>query len=205
MAGQASGQRDTTYLIMFSLFLKLLGFFVVMYSYAEFDPAKVQAAEQSLQQRFNISLHLPVDMIKNGAHLMSPLAIQNSGRSYVELSTELKTQIDFLSSEIDARRGVLILTVPARLLMAVDGQSAKSPNFASVFVETLKKNQPDNMIYKMQIIGKSRNQDVMMRSLGDFVQSIVSQDYPPRYLTIGFEDGQTDEPTVSFVVEAVPQ
>lgn len=203
MAGQATGQRETTYLIMFSLFLKLLGFFVVLYSYAEFDPNKVKAAEHSIQQRFNIALHLPLTEVKGGQNLTSALAVQNAGRAYNELSTELKTQIDFLSTQIDARRGVLILSVPAHIALSFDGQTAKSPQFASVLVEALKKNQPKGMVYKMQIIAKGSPRDELMRTLGNFVQEIVSDDYAPRYLTIGFED-DANEPTLSFVVEAVP-
>ncbi len=200
MIGHDSGQQNTTYLIMFSLFLKLLGFFVVLYSYAEFEPSKIQAVEQSLQQRFNITLHLPDLAAKSGKSQTTPWAIQNAGRSYIEIEKELKTQMDFLSTEIDSRRGILTLSVPADIVLDMESHPAKSPGFAASLIETLKRNQPEKAVYRMQIVAKGSERDLMMRSLGNFVQSIIANDYSPRYLTIGYDD-YSETPTVDFVIQ----
>lgn len=203
MGGLATGQKQTTYLVMFSLFLKLLGFFVVLFSYAQYDPMRTQAVEQSLHEQFNININLPMMHATSGKDQMSPMAVQNAGRSYDQLTKELKTQIDFLSTETDARRGVLTLSVPANLVLQMDGQPAKSPGFATSLVDTLKKNQPEGAVYRLQIIAKGSQHDAMMRSVGDFVQSLVAYNYAPRYLTIGFEDAQ--DATVDFVVQLGPK
>ncbi len=103
MAVEQTSGSQLTYTLMFSLFLKMLGFFVVLYSFTEFQPNKLKAAEQSLQQQFNISLPLDTMLSKSGKNIVSPWALQSAGRSYDEIAEELKTQIDFLSVKNDQR------------------------------------------------------------------------------------------------------
>src|SRR5690554_916369 len=98
MAG--TGNRGNSQMITLGIFLKLLGFFVVMFTYAEFEPIKVKQAEYSLQQRFNITL--PIPDLKSGDDSLNLYPVQALGRSFHTLDTELKTELDFLSSRRNA-------------------------------------------------------------------------------------------------------
>lgn len=187
---------------MFSLFLKLLGFFVVLYSYADREPVKAEAVEQSLMQQFNVSISAEFTPVKSGRHVLTPTAVQNLGNAYQAISTELKTDVDFLSTEIRAKDNTMRMTLPADILLAFNGNSAKSPSFAHELVYALKKHRTGDFVYNVQMIVRGEQADELMRAGGEFIQYMVAQDYAPRYLEIGFKD-DSDPPEVDIVITAV--
>jgi hypothetical protein len=188
-------------MITLGIFLKILGFFIVLYSFSEAVPNKVAKAEQSLQHRFNINIKLPT--IKSGMQATTLSAVQNIGRSYDEIESDLKTQIDLFSTERAAHSNELILKVPADQVLTLNGQIPKSPEFDKVLVKTLNKNKPQGAEYHVAIVGTDGKSDAMMRGLGDFAQTMVADNYPEPLVTIGYDYKKQDTAMVEFHIQAV--
>ncbi len=199
MAG--TGNRATSQMITLGIFLKLLGFFVVMFTYAEFEPIKVKQAEYSLQQRFNIALPLPD--LKSGDDALNLYPVQALGRSFHTLDTELQTELDFLSSKRNAETNELVLELRADQILDLGGKPAKSQNFAVVLTQALKANTPAGHVFHLDIVTKGGAPDDMMRGAGLFVQKMIVAGFPQKSLMIGHESAS--KPSVKLVVRAVPR
>ena len=187
--------------ITLGIFLKILGFFVVLYSFSEAVPNKVAKAEQSLQHRFSINIALPKTTSGQQATTMS--AVQNIGRSYDDIAADLKTQIDLFSTERVTRNKELIMRIPADQVLTLNGNAPKSYDFDKTLVSILKKNKPQNAEYHLAIVGTDGKSDDMMRGLGDFAQQVVADNYPEPLVTIGYDNLKHDTAMVEFHIEAV--
>jgi len=184
-ASLGGGSRTATLNLMLGIFLKLLGFFVVLYTYAEANPVKTQQAEESLRQRFSISVSL-ADLANDQRNASSPL-VPDQGRSYNDLANKLKAQIDFLSSQYIARNDVLILTLPARTAMAVGGNPAESPEFIKMLVRTIVHQRTENYKYAAELIVSGEDQKNLMGEVSLLAQRMIAYDYPARLVTIGYK------------------
>lgn len=195
---------SNSYLILtLGIFLKLLGFFVVMVSYADLEPIKMRQAEYSLQDRFGINLALPFE--RGGMGIQSPLITQQLGRSFDTIKQELSTQVDFLGTEDEAHSKKLVLNLNADTALPLNGAPAKSPNFAGQLVDVLKTQKPDHAMYQVRVTGINGQPQVMMRALGDFIQKMVAAGYPITYLTIGYQqDKKVSDSLVKVEITAVP-
>jgi hypothetical protein len=191
-----SGSRAATLSITLGIFLKLLGFFVIMFCYADFEPNKVKQAEYSLQRRFNIALPFPTE--KSGADSLSPHAVQEQGRSYHDLQEDLKAEFDFFSSQTRSNESELILELNADQIF---GSNAKSPNFAAGLTKMLEANTTENYVFNVEIVAVGGEADEMMSNVGSFVQKMIVAGFPQKYLTIGYESGK--KPLARFIVKAV--
>lgn len=190
MVGKSSsvGNAATLNLIL-GVFLKLLGFFVVLYVYADIDPIKARQAEESLKERFNISVSL-VPNTSGSDQEQGNAVMQMMGRSYQAIDTEMKTQIDFLSSEYQAHSHVLVLRVPAHIALDLDGMRAQSFEFADILIKTLQEQSGRNR-YAVEAVAIGSEHDALMRSVSLFVQKMVARQYPPELLAVGFKEQNT--------------
>lgn len=197
-----TGGRASTLMVTLGIFLKLLGFFVVMFTYAEFEPIKVKQAEYSLQQRFNVTLPLPD--LKSGEESLNLFPVQNLGRAFHVLEEELKTELDIFSTRVAARENELALVFSANQILDLNGKPARSPNFAPVLSRILRKNTPQNFVLQLDIVAQGSDTASLMRETGVFVQKMIVAGYPQKEMIIGYEHG-TKKPTVKLIIRAVPR
>jgi hypothetical protein len=198
-----AGSSSSTMAITLGLFLKLLGLFVVLVSYAEMEPDKTRKVEYSLQDRFGINLTTPRD--KNGLSKQAPMIVQQLGNSYDSIEKELTTQMDFLSTEDIALSDRLVLSFPATIALTMNGVPAKSPDFAASLTRILQAQKPANYHYTVTFTGENGDAQVVMRGLGDFVQKMVAAGYPAADMSIGYRE--TDRPSqqnLMIEIQAVP-
>lgn len=200
--GSSQVANKATLNLILGVFLKLLGFFVVMYTYTDTNPTKARQAEESLRQQFNISVSLMRDESKGDSIQPAGQVMQKEGRSYIAIREELASQLDFLSASYRAETNQLILQVPAEYVLALDGQAAKSPRFASILTEILLKQRNDKTDYALEIIAQGNDTRQMTRALSVFVQKMVQVNYPSSLMTIGYESND-DEPMIEFRVTHV--
>lgn len=188
MAGRSSAIGNTATLnLILGVFLKLLGFFVILYIYADVDPGKARLAEESLKERFNISVSLTDDI--EGTRLNNAHSItQGMGRSYQEIETTMKTQIDFLSSEYHARNHVLVLRMPAEIALDIGTDRARSFEFPKILADTLLQQKSSTVHFHLEAVVSGANKDMLMRSISLFIQKMISYQYPVDYLSIGYEE-----------------
>ena len=199
MAGPAGS--NSTLVLTLGIFLKLLGFFVVLVSYSTLEPLKSRQAQYSLQDRFGINLGLPLE--RGGLSKQSPMVVQQQGRSYDILRKELMTQMDFLSTENVATSDRLSLSLPMDIVLGLNGAPAKSPELADRLSAILKTQKPDHMQYQVTIIGQNGDPVAVLHALGEFVQKMVATDYPSKFLTIGYTTVRGKTPQVLIEVRAV--
>jgi len=195
--GSAQVANKATLNLILGVFLKLLGFFVVMYTYTDTNPMKARMAEESLRQQFNISVSLLRDEAKGDSPLNAHQAMQKEGRSYIAIREALKTQLDFLSSEYRADSNMLMLSIPAEYVVSIDGQSPKSPRFALTLVSTLLKQGNDKTDYAVEVVIKGSAESELTRAVSIFVQQMIAVDYPESLLAIGYEQSDA-APVVEF-------
>ncbi len=188
MAGPSGS--NATLVITLGLFLKLLGLFVVLFSYAELEPVKTRKVESSLQDRFGINLTTPMD--RGGKVTQAPLIVQQLGNSYDSIEKELMTQMDFLSTEDIALSDRLVLSFPPNIALTLDNVPAKSPDFAASLTDILQSQKPQGFVYLVTITGQNGQAPVMMRALGDFVQKMVAAGYPANIMSIGYKTTDND-------------
>ena len=197
--GQPGGNTATLNLIL-GVFLKLLGFFVVLYGFNEIDPVKAHQAEASIKDRFNISVSLTP--IVSGLTKTADAPVQTKGRAYSEIEEELKTQVDLLSSRYEADSDTLVLRLPASVVLSFEGKPATSPDFASTLAATLEIQRGKDSKFNLEIIADGNDDEALIASVSLFVQKMLGTGYPRDLLTIGYQDGQSD-PMVEFRVKQV--
>lgn len=186
MAGSLiGGGRTATLNLMVGIFLKLLGFFVVLYSYAEINPVKVKQAEQSLAERFNISVALMDEKDVEQEKVTAP--VQQSGRAYREITEKLQTQVDFLSTETQADSDTLVLRLPAATALSFEGREAQDPDFAAKLANVLTAQNASGFAYQLQVAAIGSNNIDLMRPLGGFAKQMVDAGYPAPLITIGYQ------------------
>lgn len=195
------GNTATLNLVL-GIFLKLLGFFVVLYSYTDIDPTKAKLAEDSLRERFSVSVSLTPD-IKGSTFVDTP-AVESQGRAMDHIATAMKTQISFLASEYDLQNNVLLLRVPAEVAMDIGDKLARSPDFADIFINTLQTQKSPNMTYRVDAIikGEAAQNDMLMRSVSLFIQKLIARNYSPDNLMIGYQK-QTGKPVLELRIRQV--
>jgi hypothetical protein len=179
-----SSGSNSALVITLGLFLKLLGLFVVLVSYADFEPLKTRKVEYSLQDRFGINLTSLKE--RHGTSVQAPMIVQQLGSSYDAIEKELTSQMDFLSTEDIALSDRLMLSFPARIALSIDNVPAKSPDFASSQTKILQTQKPANYHYIVTITGQNGNPQAMMRALGDFVQKMIAAGYAANDMSIGY-------------------
>jgi uncharacterized protein YlxP (DUF503 family) len=193
--------NKSTLNLVLGVFLKLLGFFVVLYTYTDINPIKAKQAEESIRERFNISISLLQENdTKND--IEASLLMQEAGRSFNEISEALKTEVDFLSSHYLAADNTLILKIPAEVAVKLPNKIQKSPKFANLLTDTLAVHKNKKFNYDVQIIINGAEEQILMQAVSLFVQKMASLNYPENLLTIGYEFS-TDEPTIEFRIQAV--
>jgi hypothetical protein len=194
--GSSQVANKATLNLILGVFLKLLGFFVVMYTYTDISPTKARQAEESLHQRFNISVSFLHEMAKNTADSsLSP--VQDEGRSFNQIKDALKTQVDFLSTQYQASSKTLILTLPAEILFPLNGNAAKSPDFARTLANTLQQQGSATLRYKIEIIANGSDNETLIKEVSRFAQKLLAADYPEKDLTTGYKE-TIDAPTVDL-------
>ena len=199
--GSSQVANKATLNLILGVFLKLLGFFVVMYTYTDISPLKAKQAEESLHQRFNISVTFLSDMAKNTV-AASPDPVQEEGRSFNRIKDALKTQVDFLSTQYEASSKTLILTLPAEIVLSLNGNSAKSPDFARTLVETLQHESNSKFRYKLEVVAKGNDHENLLRQISRFGQKILAAEYSEKDLTIGYNESN-DAPTIDIRLNQV--
>lgn len=200
--GSAQVANKSTLNLILGVFLKLLGFFVVMYTYTDTNPLKARQAEESLRQQFNISVSLLRDESKGDNALIANQAMQKEGRSYIAIQEEMKTQLDFLSTNYLAESNVLVLSVPAEYVLSLNGIPAKSVNFIPILISTLQKQRNDQTDYALEIVANGNDQAQLTRAVSILVQKLIAVDYSPALLTIGYNESD-DSPTVDFRIKQI--
>lgn len=198
-SGSAQVANKATLNLILGVFLKLLGFFVVMYTYTDVNPVKARQAEESLRQQFNISVSLMREESKGNNPILSNQVLQKEGRSYIAIREELKTQLDFLSSRYLADSNQLVLSVPAEYAVALNDHPAKSPHFAAILSETLRRQAKDDIRYTTEIVVTGRDASELTRVVSVLVQQMIAADYPPELLSIGYAEND-GPPMVEFHV-----
>lgn len=197
--GSSSGNSATLNLIL-GVFLKLLGFFVVLYGFTEVDPLKARQAEMSIQERFNINVSLIPSI--GGKSPSNTAIVQTRGRSYEGLEKELKAQVDFLSSEYVAHNNTMILRVPANVVLPLDGNREKSPDFAAILSKTLDEQHGDGSHFTLQIVASGADEDALVRGVSVFVEKMVAERYPAKLLAIGYKKS-TEVPVIELHIKQV--
>jgi hypothetical protein len=195
---------NSTQLITLGIFLKILGFFVVLVSYAELEPIKTRQVENSLRSQFGMNLLLPIE--KGGVLAQAPMIVQQSGRSYDVIREKLMTQIDFLSAEDVVLNDRLTMTLPAAIVLALDSRMPKSPQFAQQLADVLTTQKPELYSYTITLTGTGGAEQEMMRGLGDFAQKLIATGYPAQKITISYDNSDhmmTSLPQVMFAIQAV--
>lgn len=201
VGGSSSIGNTATLNLILGIFLKLLGFFVILYVYTDVDPGKARLAEHSLKERFNISVSLTDDIA--GERLNADHSVtQGMGLSYQEIDTEMKAQIDFLSSEYQAQNDVLILRVPAHIALDIGADRARSFEFPKILVNTLLTQKAANKHYQVEAVVAGNNKDELMRSVSLFVQKLIAYRYPVEQLMIGYRDSN-EKPVLELRISEV--
>jgi len=200
MAGTGPAGNTATLNLILGVFLKLLGFFVLLYGYTEVDPVKAHKAELSIQQRFNISVNLMPEHL--GVSKISTAPVQTQGRSYEAISSEMKSQVDFLSSEYDANSDTLILRVPLNVVLPVDDKPAKSANFAEILTQTLDSQHAADSVFAIEIVTIGKDDTALVAAASLFVQKMLSESYPRDLLTIGYQ-AKDQDPMIEFRIKQV--
>jgi hypothetical protein len=196
MAGSHQVANKATLNLILGVFLKLLGFFVVMYTYTDTSAIKAHQAEESLHKRFDITVSFLHNMAQNTA-ASSQAPVQEDGRSFNQIRDALKSQIDFLSTQYQATSKTLILTLPASTVFPLNGQPAKSPDFAGILARTMKEQRTSAFRYKLEIVSEGPDNSLMIKDVSLFAEKILGENYPEKDLTIGYSDATT-EPTIEL-------
>lgn len=203
MAGQSSSIGNTATLnLILGIFLKLLGFFVVLYVYTDIDPGKAKMAEESLKDRFNISISLTPQETEGKRSSSDPSVTLGMGRAYQEIDTAMKSQIDFLSSEYLADSHVLVLRVPANIALDIGSDRARSFDFVKVFVDTLNTQKSPDAHYMVEAVVSGENKNELMRAVSLFVQKMLAYNYPVDDLMIGYND-RVEKPVLELRITEV--
>lgn len=193
---------NATQLITLGIFLKILGFFVVLFSYTELEPIKNRQVESSLQSRFGINLTLAKD--KGGLLSRAPMIVQQQGRAYDRIRQELLTQIDFISTEDITTSDRMRLVLPADIGLSLKNNMAKSPQLPEQLVQILKTQKADKFHYQLLIKVIGRSQDIdLMRALGEFAQKFVASGYSSDLITIGIMN-KDQAPELLIEIRSVP-
>lgn len=189
IGGSSSSIGNTTTLnLILGIFLKLLGFFVVLYVFTDVDPDKARLAEESLKERFNISVTLTNDIHGTSSENSHSIA-QGMGRAFQEIDTAMKTQVDFLSTEYQAQNHVLLLRVPAEIALDIGMDRARSFDFPKILVDTLlKQRPPQQAAYQVEAVVSGADRDALMRAVSLFIQKMIAFGYPVEQLVIGYEE-----------------
>lgn len=189
IGGSSSSIGNTATLnLILGIFLKLLGFFVVLYVFTDVDPDKARLAEESLKERFNISVTLTKE-IQGTGNENSHSITQGMGRAFQEIDTAMKTQVDFLSTEYQAQNHVLLLRVPAEIALDIGMDRARSFEFPKILVDSLLKQRVQNQSpYQVEAVVSGADRDALMRSVSLFIQKMIAFGYPVERLVIGYED-----------------
>lgn len=196
MAGSSSAIGNTATLnLILGIFLKLLGFFVVLYVYTDVDPDKARLAEESLRERFNVSVVLvpEKDRIGQSADPSRQIAFHNreqAGRAMARIEAAMKSQIGLLATSYDREDGALVLRVPADVALDLGGRLARSPDFADILVATLNTQKAPEMAFSVEAIikGPADNSDEWMRAVSLFIQKLVARQYPAAWLMTGYQE-----------------
>jgi hypothetical protein len=199
----AGDGRTSSLLLMLGIFLKLLGFFIVLFSYAEFEPNKMRQAEFSLKQQFNVSIPLS-DMVRSGRDIVNLAPVQNLGHAYDNLEAELKTQMDLLAVERRMKSGDMTLTIRADQILDMNGQLAKGRSFPEALYKTMEKNRPHGVLFMLDIVARGPDKNILMRGIGDFAQNMIVAGHNQKFLSIGYENSR-DEPVVVVRIRGVTQ
>lgn len=197
--GSSGFATKATLNLILGVFLKLLGFFVVMYTYTDINPIKARQAEESLRQQFNVSVSLLREEGKGDSPHIQPQALQKEGRSFKAIREQLKTQLDFLSSRYLADSDRLMLSVPAEYVVTLDDNPPKSPRFVPILVTTLGQQRGENSTYAVEIIIAGNDRAELTRQVSILVQKMIALDYPAELLTIGYRESDAP-PAVDFYV-----
>lgn len=193
--------RTSSLLLTLGIFLKLLGFFIVLFSYAEFEPSKLQQAEFSLKQRFNVTIPV-LDRAVAGRDVISLAPVQNMGQIFDGIESDLRGTIDFMAVSRRVETGDLSLTVRADQIFDLNDTWAKSPGFAGLLNRSLQKNRAKNMFYTLEIVSAGGQDDILMRANGHFAQKMVVAGFNQRHLSIGHEH-KRGVPTVTLRIRGV--
>lgn len=204
MAGvPGQSARTSTLNLMLGIFLKLLGFFVVLYTYTDINPTKVQKVEESLKERFNISVSLAPVLSGMDPSVRAPL-VQTKGRAYSNIENDMKTQVDFLSSQYNIDSNTLVLRVPAEMAMTIDGQEPKSGNFAKILADTLENQSSEGNVFAIEMILSGPDATAKMRDISLFVQKMIGENYPQDLMTIGYAES-SQKPTLEIRIHEQPR
>lgn len=193
-SGEVGGNAATMNMIL-GVFLKLLAFFVILFSYTDLQPVKVQKAEDSLTRQFGINLHL-VEMLQ-GPDAARTNPIPQKGQAYENMAQNLRSQFDFLGSENITSGEDMIIRVPADMVLTLDGQEPASPDFAMSLVAAMQEARKQPNGFDVFIKTSGPNDAELMRQTGNFVQEIVSFGYAQKLLTIGYEK-KADAPQIEI-------
>lgn len=196
--GSSQVANKATLNLILGVFLKLLGFFVVLYTYTDINPIKAHQVEESLRERFNIS----VSLINDRGAADTSLETLNQGRSFTRIKDSLSTEVDFLSSKLLSTSNTMVLTVPAEFIVSINDALPKSPEFAKALSKTLLAERNNKSVYALELIINGSDQQLLSRQISLFVQKMIAVGYPSELLTIGYNE-TTDEPTVDLRIVQV--
>lgn len=200
MAGAQSSGRTLTLNIFLGLFLKLLGFFVVLYGFAEVDPVKARKAEISIHERFNINISLVPD-IRGDSHENISI-VQTKGRSYHAIEQEMKSQVDLLSTDYVVSSNTLILRLPAEVALPIDGGSAKSPDLPRILRDTLESQVGKDSHFALEVVTIGNDDAALIRGASIFAEKMLGAGFNRKWLTIGYQESSS-KPIIEFRIRQV--
>lgn len=197
------GNKTITMNLMLGVFLKLLGFFVIMYSYAEINPIKAEKAEESLKQRFNVSVSLYSAVKESIDGTLTEGANVNGGGAYAHIQQQLMREFGLPPGKYIAQDDILVMRIPAGNVLSIDNITPENPGFANNFSRLLLEQNTDKFRYAVEIIVLGNNGNALMRSISEFANEMSVAGYPDRLLTIGLK-AQENTPQLEIRIKQVP-